>query len=499
MRIRILFFYLIVVPHFFLLGQDRVSEEEVNVQKLFIEASKEKLLERYDKAIELYEEIAKVDRNIPAVYYELCRLHLIKEDLTSAITEINKAIGLDPENIWYKKTLVEIYEKNGRFEEAAEVYEDIVKNSNKTINEDYFAWADLLIKANKLEEAIDVYDSLESITGFKEDVVRKIQSLYLQNGDTKKARKELEKLIDAFPAQVNYQELLAKFYEQFGEASKAKRIYEDILKIDPDNQVAKMALVGPTQNKKKSEGGSADLKTLFQRSEVDLQLKIEKLRELLSSLKSKMDPVQLNELLELSNILKEKYPVEAEVLLINGEVHWLKGQLEEAEGLLKKAVDIDDTVYRAWELYMSVLAQQKKYSTLAEVAGGAVDYFPNQISAYLYYGKAHIEENKAEDAIDYLNEAVFIAIDNDLNQALVHHLLANAYELKGNSSKSEDYRQKVLNSSASSDPTILEQFGDMVYLLGEAEEAVVYWKKSEQAGNNSSKLKTKILNRKLFK
>ena len=54
------------------------------------------------------------------------------------------------------------------------------------------------------------------------------------------------------------------------------------------------------------------------------------------------------------------------------------------------------------------------------------------------------------------------------------------------------YIEKALQNNEASNPVYLEHYGDILYLKGDKENAVMQWQKAKQAGNDSEKLKRKI-------
>ena len=90
-RIFILFnFLLLSLP---LLAQtERVTEEEVQLQAVFIEGNREKLLGNYEKAIAIFEKVLEKDIRNGAVYYEIARLYDVQEQLDDAIKNAKKAV-----------------------------------------------------------------------------------------------------------------------------------------------------------------------------------------------------------------------------------------------------------------------------------------------------------------------------------------------------------------------------------------------------------------------
>ena len=62
-----------------LFGQIQISEEEVNTQKIFIDANKEKILGNYENAVYLFKEVIKRDEKNDAALYELARIYSVQE------------------------------------------------------------------------------------------------------------------------------------------------------------------------------------------------------------------------------------------------------------------------------------------------------------------------------------------------------------------------------------------------------------------------------------
>ena len=83
-----------------------VPEEDVNVQKIFIDATKEKLLGKYEEAIVLYKEVLKLDKDNHAAAYEMARLYEVLDKDEKALTSIQMACALDGSNDWYRICLL---------------------------------------------------------------------------------------------------------------------------------------------------------------------------------------------------------------------------------------------------------------------------------------------------------------------------------------------------------------------------------------------------------
>lgn len=389
------------------LEAQRYTESDVNLEKVFIEANREKLLENYDKAEELYREVLKKDKTNAAAAYELARIYDLKMEEEKAIKSIQMAINLDSENTWYKKFLGDVYQKIGRHKEAAEVYAELVELEPQEEHY-YFKWAYFLVRANEIDKAVKVYDALEKRTGISEDIARRKHSLYLGAGNSKKAAKELERLVDAYPKVVSYRHLLADFYEQIGEKEQAKSVYKDILAIDPNNVKASLALAGNNKNQDELHYLES-LKPIFSQTDVDLDLKISRLFPFITKVADTQDKALATAALELTDILEGIYTEEAKVFSAAGDLLYHSNQLEPAYEKYKQTLELDETVFSVWENLLYIQFELENYQTLAKDSEMAMDIFPNKALIYYLNGVALNELGENEDALDALEQALMMA------------------------------------------------------------------------------------------
>ncbi|MEM6317808.1 MAG: hypothetical protein AAF960_09060 [Bacteroidota bacterium] len=220
---------------------ERYTEEEVNIQKLFIEANREKLLRKYENAAFLFEEVTKKDKMNPAPYYELAKVYDILDESDKAIKNIKTAIRLDGNNNWYRIFLAKLHEKNDLDTEAAKVYEQLVQRDPKN-DYFYYQWAYFLVKSGQPDKAIIVFSNLEEVVGINEDIIQRKHKIFHTLGKKKEAAKEYAKLVETFPDNIPYKHQLARYYEQIGSRKNAKSIYQQILAMSPEDTRASIAL-----------------------------------------------------------------------------------------------------------------------------------------------------------------------------------------------------------------------------------------------------------------
>jgi len=428
-KIKYIVLFLLTIHAFgFLFAQEgeRISEDAVQLQRTFIEGLQEKILDNFKEAATLFEALLEKDKTNPAAAFELARTYDVLDENEKAIKFAKMATGLEKDNVWYQLFLANLYQKVNQDKEAAGVCEYLVE-SDPDNEYYYFKWAYFLVRANQMEEAIKVYDALEKRKGIYEEIIRRKHSLYLGMGNYKKASKELEKLIHAFPQKIEYRHLLANFYQQIGEKEKAKAVFEEILQRKPNDARAALALAEDSK-KKGSEFQYLDaLKPIFSKPDVNIDVKISKIISSVEKVSTTGDKKLAAGLLELTSILEEVHPNEAKAFAVSGDVLYNSGKLVEAIGKYKKTLELDESVYLVWENLLFAYSELKDYDNLVKTSEEALDLFPNQATLYYLNGLGYSGKKKHREAIGSLQQAIFMAGKNNWLKFNIYSLLGSEY------------------------------------------------------------------------
>lgn len=389
----------------------RVSEKDIALQEKFIDASREQLLGNFEKAAKIYEDILKDAPSNDAVAYELARVYDAQDDGEKSLRYIRMAINNAPDNPWYRHFLANLYQKQNKNKEAADVYNELVKK--EPLNEEYYyRWAYFLVKANEIEAALKVYDTFEKRIGINEEIIRRKHSLYVGIGNNKKAAEELQRLISAFPSNVEYRHLLAGFYEQIGEEKLARDVYKQILEIAPDDPKASMALAGTSGRQSDELEYLRSLQPVFEKPEIGIDLKIGKLLPFIAKVADTGDKKIATAALGLTKILETVHPREAKAYAASADLLYYAGQPKEALAKYKKTLELDDTVFLVWEQLLRILEETRDYAALRQYSEEALDLFPNKALVYYLNGVACAQLDKNNDALNSLQQASMMAGNN---------------------------------------------------------------------------------------
>lgn len=394
-------------------------------QEAFIDGIRAKLLEDYQEAARYFEKSIKLDPLNHAAMYELANIYFREGNFDMSLKHIKPAVQLDDRNKWYSLMYAEVLSYKGQFVEAASVYEKLLK-IYPTEFDLYFDWAFMLVKAEKLDDAIKVYDLYESKAGVDENVIVQKQRLYVRLGKIDKAVAEVRKLIDSDPKEPRYYKMLADLYEANNMKDKAAKVYEELLEIDKDNPNALIYLAEMYRVKGDRETSIEYLKKAFSNPDLPIDAKVRILFPYLQKLMAG-EQEQKEEAFTLAELLIETHPSEPKAHAIYGDLLYQDDQFEDALAQYQQALEIDSSVFEVWQQIFFIRSELKQHEELEKATQSALDYFPNQPLVYFFNGVAKNALKKYKEAVEILKLGEPLVVDNPPLKAQILSTMAESY------------------------------------------------------------------------
>ena len=224
-------------------------------QELFFEALKQKGIENYDKAANLFLECMQMEPNNPVLNHELAKVYLAEKEYPSAEDFGIKALLADPENYWYLNTLVAVLHPQGR---TVEGMKDNLPFGNKKLKENlariYYQRRDYRAALSILEElaqsefkaelAARIRDSIEQVsiqavqpdTGEEESFdpladYREVFDRLLEEGDYGQLEQNASEALELYPSQPYFYYVLGRAMAHNGKQKEAVRVLESALDL----------------------------------------------------------------------------------------------------------------------------------------------------------------------------------------------------------------------------------------------------------------------------
>lgn len=454
--------------------RDFSEKDQVKFEHYFFNASKEKILGNYELALNLFLQCAKINPKEPTPLYEIALIYEQNGDATSAFPFAEKASQLDPDNYWFQLLYGQVLYKNNQVAKSIKVFEKLLDKNPKEL-ELAFNLAGIYTYENKLREAISLYDRIETQLGISEDISYQKQQLYLKLNDVEGAASEIKKLILAFPSETKYYGVLGDIYFTNGQEENALEIYQKVLKIDPEAPFVHLSLADYYRKKGQKALSYEHLILAFKNPELDIDTKM---KILLSyySLSSNNDELK-KQAFELCGILTEVHPSDAKSYSIYGDFLYRDGQLKESREAFKKSVSLDQSRFPVWNQILVIDIELSDFTSLVEDGMQTIELFPNQPTAYFFYGYGLVQKKDYTKALEYLNIGKDLVFNNDELLTQFYSTLGEAYYRLNRFSESDNAFENALRKNPN-DATILNNYS---YYLSERGE------KLEKAAEMSAK------------
>jgi predicted Zn-dependent protease len=158
---------------------------------------------------------------------------------------------LEPDNDTYLETLANVYVSQRQYKEATDVLQRLY-DKNPEREEVLGMLVQLYEQQGDYDNAIKALTRLETIEGKSERLSYAKSNLYTQKGDKLAAIAEMKTLADQYPNDNNYRCLYANTLYVNGQKKKAINIYEKVLRQEPDNRNAQLAMLAYYGDRKDS-------------------------------------------------------------------------------------------------------------------------------------------------------------------------------------------------------------------------------------------------------
>ncbi len=251
-------------------GYDEKLEKPERLKLLDTEALINFRLGRFDRALELTEEVLKENPNdLPALSLQ-AKIALIRHKGEEAVSILRRLVEEEPDNINYKLYLAQAHAINGEFKLAEDQLRTVLKKNPKKL-----AIWEALIKLKLAEKDIagaskaaseaiahlpdsaPLHNMQGIILWMRKDLngaeqsfrkamelapewlipYKNLATLKLQTGDPAEAEKTFEEAAKRYPDAPGPQILLATLFEQRGKPERAIEIYENLLKKYPKSTI----------------------------------------------------------------------------------------------------------------------------------------------------------------------------------------------------------------------------------------------------------------------
>ena len=399
-----------------------ITDGQRQQSALFADGLREFYAGNYEASENTFRKVLAQNGKNDAVYYMLARIRKNGKNYSGAAYYLQEAIKLDKNNIWYKVELAEVYDLMEDHKNAIKLWEEICKQ--KPENEMYlFALSEDYLSLEQYTKVIDIYNKLEILEGYNEDITAAKVAIWLYLNDVKNAVGEYDKLIKEFPSEPSNYVHAGNIYQSNNMPEKALAYYQAALKIDPDNTMANMALADYYMSKGDEQAAFQSLLKAFTDQQIPIDNKLPFLKRYFNKAAKTPSKENLGQCQQLSTILTEVHPDRVEGWATLASLHLIEKEYEPARNFFEQALKIDQSSYALWEDYFYCLSQQQDNKAMITQGQKVLELFPTNAAMLFNIAHAYYAEKEYSKAIELLQQAAVYSYDNNL--------LANIYNLLG--------------------------------------------------------------------
>ena len=417
-------------------------KNQFRFKSMFFESQRLESLEEFDKAAALMEECLSIDPFNADAHYEMAMLYVAVERIEDALFHAKKSSELNPNNEWVTQLLSQLYQISGNIDGELNAYKDLIRKDPSNI-EYLFLLATAHSKNGSYKKAIQVYNEIESKTGVSEELSVTKEYLYITMGNVDLAAAEIMKLIAAFPNEIRFLGMLAELYQANNLTEKSIAIYNDILKVEPKNSAANVALAEHYRVNNNHLKAFEYLAFCFDNDVFDLQAVFQILSsyfQMAINEQKYLDP--LLSLLEKALI---NHPNEAPFHVLSGDVYFQLNDSKKAFEAYEKSLNFGVTDFLIWNRYLILGVELQEYDRVYKNGVRAIELHPIQPTLYLFTGFAASYNKEYEKAITFFNKGLNYVVNNRPLKAEFYNYLGDAYHFFGNVKKSDECYEKSLD------------------------------------------------------
>jgi tetratricopeptide (TPR) repeat protein len=418
------------------------EEQQRKFDYFFYEAIKEKVIGNIERAANYYIECLKIDNASSASLYELANIYLMDKQTDKAIGLLERAVSLNPDNIWYSLLLAEVYQSAGNSSKAIEAYKNLVQRSN---NEEYmFELALLFSKEKQYTEALGMLNDIEKKIGINEAVVLEKQRLYLEQGKGKEAIKELNTLIKAYPYEYRYLGYLGDVYLYLGQFDQAELTYNALLSKDSSFELVYFSLSNLYLQKSEMDKFLRFLMMGMASRNLPVDTKLQKLAPFMYNYKKEKALISGTEVDSIFNVLLDVNKDDQRIYHIYGQFLKEEGQSQKAYDIMKEGILIDENNESLWQDILFLNLDLNDSKQLLSDGKEAIKSNPSNPIFYLLLGSAYLQAGDAKEALNSVGKGLMYSSDNIALKGQFYALYGDSYYKDGKSDSAFFYYEEAL-------------------------------------------------------
>ena len=403
MRAFFIFTFTFLISHssFLICTAQNVQQRYDN---FFLEAIVQREKGNSDAAFDLLRHCVDIDSTRSEAYFYLAQYYGALKQKDKMLGMMKKAVDLEPDNTTYLETLANVYISQRQYAEGIEMLERLYDKSRER-DEVLGMLVQLYEQQQDYDNAIRTLNRLETLEGKSERLSFAKSSLFTQKGDKKAAISEMKKLADQYPHDNNYRCLYGNTLYVNGQQKKALAIYHEILKDDPDNRNAQMAMLAHYNEQHDSAAANRLIEEILLNKQSSTEDRVTLMRQVIGD--SERAGGDSTRVLQLFHRMLDLPQSDADMALFCATYMNLKKMPKDSIGaVLEKAIQIAPDNAAARLQLVSYAWQNEDRDKVIALCKEARQYNPDEMAFYYYQGIAYYQNSQLDEALDAFQNGI---------------------------------------------------------------------------------------------
>jgi len=357
-----------------------------------------------DAAFDLLRHCVDIDSTRSEAFYYLAQYYSGLRQRETALAYSRKAVELEPDNTTYLETLANAYIGQKQYDEAIDVLERLYDRSRD--REDVLAFlVQLYEQRQDYDNAIRTLTRLETLEGKNERLSFAKSKFYTQKGDKKAAVAEMKTLADQYPNDNNYRSLYANALYVNGQQKKALAIYDKVLKEEPDNRQAQMALLACYNEQNDSVQVARMMERILVNRNATTEDRVALLRQAIGE--SEQNGGDSTRVLYLFNRVLDMPDLDVDMALFCATYMNLKKMpTDSISRVLERALQVAPDNAAARLQLVSYAWRAEDRDRVIALCRDARQYNPEEMAFYYYQGIAYYQKNQLDEALNAFQNGI---------------------------------------------------------------------------------------------
>lgn len=183
----------------------------------------------------------QINPNSAVAYFLRADYYSDKNQDSIALKDLEKAASLEPANYSYQERVAQLYINTGNYAKGTEAFESLYAH-NRDRDDVLGVLIQLYRQLRNYDKMLDALNRLEQIDGESDQLSMMRMNAYELKGDENGAYTTLKGLADSHPNDLNFRLMLGNWLMQHKRQAEAYAIYQDVLKVEPDNAMAQSSM-----------------------------------------------------------------------------------------------------------------------------------------------------------------------------------------------------------------------------------------------------------------